>query len=187
MKKLGINRAVHVEGSDGGRIQAEQVTLPVEGRLEWLKMLRRDIFHFGQGVDTDADRFGNAPSGVSLKFQYTQLDLKANALAVKLKRAIKDFFWFITDDYNRHHGTRYDSNLVNITINKSMITNDLETVQMITASQGIVSDKTLLANHPMVDDVNAELQELAAQKKEEAERFNSYQGLGGGPGHVQEE
>lgn len=106
VKKLQMNRAVHVEGGDGGRIEAKQISLPVEGRLEWLKMLRRDIFHFGQGIDTDADRFGNAPSGVSLKFQYTQLDLKANALAVKLKRALKEFFWFVTNDYNRRHGAQ---------------------------------------------------------------------------------
>lgn len=186
VKKLQMNRAVHVEGGDGGRIEAKQISLPVEGRLEWLKMLRRDIFHFGQGIDTDADRFGNAPSGVSLKFQYTQLDLKANALAVKLKRALKEFFWFVTNDYNRRHGANYDSASLEIIINKSMIANDLETVQMITASQGIVSDKTLLAKHPFVDDVNAELAEKEAQEKNAISQFASYQGLGPGDDDGQE-
>ena len=138
------------------------------------------------GVDTDNDKLGNA-SGVSLKFQYTQLDLKANAMVAKLKNAIKDFFWFITDDYNRINGTSYDSSLINITINCTMITNDLETVQMIQLSDGIVSDKTLLSKHPFVDDVNAELKELEAQRKKELETYPGYKGLGGdGNGETQQ-
>jgi phage portal protein, SPP1 family len=176
-RKLQVNRAVNVSDSSGS-IDAKQIDLPVSGRIEWLKMLRRDIFNFGMGVDTDNDKLGNA-SGVSLKFQYTQLDLKANAMMPKLKTAIKDFFWFITDDYNRNNGTDYDSNLINISVNKTMITNDLETVQMIQLSKGDVSDKTLLAKHPFVDDVNEELKELETQEKKNMEAFAKYQNLGG--------
>jgi phage portal protein, SPP1 family len=160
-KKLQINRAVNVSDSTGN-IDAKQIDLPVSGRIEWLKMLRRDIFDFGMGVYTNNDRLGNA-SGVSLKFQYTQLDLKANTMMPRLKSAIKDFFWFITEDYNRNNGTSYDSSFINITINRTMITNDLETVQMIDLSKDVVSKKTLLSKHPFVDDVNEEMKGLEAQ------------------------
>ncbi|MGE4214133.1 MAG: phage portal protein [Anaerotignaceae bacterium] len=184
-RKLQVNRAVNISDSSGS-IDAKQIDLPVSGRIEWLKMLRRDVFNFGMGVDTDNDKLGNA-SGVSLKFQYTQLDLKANAMIPKLKSAIKDFFWFITDDYNRNNNTDYDSELINITINRTMITNDLETVQMIQLSDGVVSDKTLLSKHPFVDDVNAELKELEAQRKKELEAYPGYKGLGGdGNGETQQ-
>jgi SPP1 family phage portal protein len=161
-RKLQINRAVNISDSSGS-IDAKQVNLPVSGRIDWLKMLRRDIFDFGMGVYTDSEKLGNA-SGVSLKFQYTQLDLKANTMTPRLKSAIKDFFWFITEDYNRNNGTDFDSSLINITINRTMITNDLETVQMIDLSKGIVSDKTLLSKHPFVEDVNEEMRELEAKK-----------------------
>lgn len=172
-KKIKVNKAMQVN-EPSGKVEAKQVDLPMAGRLEWLKMLRKDIYHFGQGVDTDTDKFGNAPSGVSLKFQYTLLDLKANAMIAKLKKAIKEFFWFITDDYNRMNSTHYDSTLIDITINKSTITNDSETVQMIQASEGIVSEKTLLARHPFVDDVNAELTELEAQREKEKTEMDNY-------------
>lgn len=178
-KKLQINKAVHVSDASG-KVEAKQVELPVSGRLEYLKMLRRDIFHFGMGVDTDTDRFGTAPSGVSLKFQYTLLDLKVGNMATKLKKAIKELFWYFTEDYNRKNNTNYDSALVDVSINKNMITNDVEMVNMIQASKGIVSDKTLLARHPLVDDVNAELDELAAQEKQEIKKFADYQNLGDG-------
>ena len=179
-RKLQLNRAVNVIGSDGGKISAEQVDIPVTGRLEWLKMLRRDIFNFGMGIDVDSDRFGNAPSGVSLKFQYTLLDLKANAVSAKLKRAIKELLWYVTEDINRRNGTSYDSGLIEVSLNKTMITNDMETVQILTQSKGLISDKTIIARHPFVDDVNEELKELEAQEKKEQEKWEENMTARGG-------
>lgn len=146
-------------GADG-KVEAKQVELPVAGRLEFLKMLRKDIFHFGMGIDTDSDKFGNAPSGVSLKFQYTLLNQKAGNMVAKLKKVIKELLWYVTEDYNYKNGTSYHSNEIQININKNMIANDMETVNMIQSSKGIVSDKTLLAMHPFVNDINAEMQEI---------------------------
>lgn len=173
-RKLQINKAVHISDSNG-KVEAKQVELPVTSRLEYLKMLRRDIYNFGQGVDVDSDKFGNAPSGVSLKFHYTLLDLKANAMAAKLRKAVKEFFWFLTDDHNRHNGTSYDSNLIEVSLNMSQIANDMETVQMIVQSKGIVSDKTLLSKHPFVVDVNEELKDIENQEQKEQEQWEQYQ------------
>ncbi|MCI8342460.1 MAG: phage portal protein [Firmicutes bacterium] len=161
-KKLQINRAVNISDSSGA-ISAKQVDLPVEGRIAWLNMLRRDIFRFGMGIDTENDKLGNA-SGVSLKFQYTQLDLKANSMTPMLKKAIKEFFWFVTEDYNRKNGSDFDSNLISVALNKTMITNDYEIVEMIEKSKDIVSQKTLLARHPFVDDANEEIEEFMYQQ-----------------------
>lgn len=175
-RKLKINKAVNVGGGDG-RIEAKQVDLPVTGRLEWMKMLRRDIYQFGMGIDVDADKFGNAPSGVSLKFQYGLLDMKANAMAAKIKRAIKELLWYFTTNYNRLHHTNYDSKLIEISLNYSAIANDAETVQMITASDGVVSHKTLLGHHPFVSDINAELEALQEEKEEQQKEMENYAGF----------
>lgn len=136
-------------------------------------MLRKDIFHFGMGIDTDSDKFGNAPSGVSLKFQYTLLDQKAGNMISKLKKVIKELLWFVTDDQNRIHETNYNAEDIIVDINKNIITNDVEIVSMIQSSKGIVSDKTLLAMHPFVTDVNVEMQEMEAEEKRTLEKFGT--------------
>nr|MDD4715876.1 phage portal protein [Oscillospiraceae bacterium] len=164
-QKLKINKAVSVSDPQG-KIQAQQVTLNVSERLLWLKMLRRDIYHLGMAVDTDDETFGTAPSGVALKFRYTQLDMKADRMIVKLRLAMKEFFWFLAEDFRRRYGLRFDPALVRFDVNKSMITNDLETVQIINLSKGLLPDPLLLARHPFVDDVNQAMKELRKQKKE---------------------
>ena len=174
-RKLQINHAVNIDDTNGS-VAAHQVELSLQGRIDYLKMLRRDIYHFGMGIDIDNDTFGTAPSGVSLQFHYAGLDHKAGNMAAKLKKAIKDLFWFVTDDYNRKNGTAYDSSLIKVNLNYSKIANDAEVVQIITQSKGIISDKTLLENHPYVTDVNEELKQIELEEKEGQERFNAFQG-----------
>ncbi len=173
LKRLQINKAVSVQSTGDSKITAKQIELPVAGRLEFLKMLRKDIFQFGMGIDTDSDKFGNAPSGVSLKFQYTLLDQKAGNMIAKLKKVIKGLLWYVTNDYNSKHNTNYNAYDIQVDINKNMITNDVEMMSMIQSSKGIVSDKTLLAAHPFVTDINAELQELETQEQKELSKFES--------------
>lgn len=172
-KKLQINRAVHISDASG-KVEAKQVDLPIEGRLQWLKFLRKDIFHFGMGVDTDNENLGNAPSGVSLKFQYAMFHLKVNSIIPEIKRALKDFFWFLTEDYNRKKETNYDYKKIDFQLNVTSITDDMEMMNMITASRGIVSEKTLLAHHPFVQDVNSELQAVKEERKGKEEYDQKY-------------
>lgn len=161
-KKLQINKAVHISDASG-KVEAKQVDIPVQGRIDWLKLLKRDIFQFGMGVDTDTEKLGNAPSGVSLKFQYSMFNLKVNGVIPRLKRALKEFLWFVADDY--FADDIFDMGLVDININLNSITDDKETMEILSMSKGIVSEKTLLGKHPFIDDVNSEIFNIDEERK----------------------
>lgn len=162
-KKLQINKAVQISDSSG-HVEAKQVELPVEGRLKWLKMLRKDIFHFGMGVDTDTENLGKAPSGVALKFQYSTFYLKVNGIIPEIRRAIKELLRFAIEDFNRRNGTDWDWREIQVVLNTNSVTDDLETMQVIEASRGLVSEKTLLGKHPFIDDVNGEMERLKEER-----------------------
>lgn len=164
-KKLQINKAVQISDTSG-RVEAKQVNLPVEGRLSWLKALRKDIFHFGMGVDTDSENWGKAPSGVALQFQYAMFYLKINEIVPEIRRAIKEFLRFAAEDWNRKDQGQRNWRDIQVLLNTSGITDDLETVQMIRESEGLVSEKTLLGRHPFVEDVNREMLQLEEERKE---------------------
>ena len=168
-EKLQINKTVQITDPNG-KVDAKQVTLSVSERIAWLDMLRSDIFTLGMAIDTTADKFAAAPSGVALQFLYTPLDQKANMMINKLKLALKEFFWFLTEDINNKHGTHFDSSLVKADVNKTIITNDGETIDNIMKSQNLVPDNILLNKHPYVDDVNQAIADMAEQKNQEMER-----------------
>lgn len=164
-KKLQINKAVQISDTSG-RVEAKQVALPMEGRLSWMKALRKDIFHFGMGVDTDSENWGKAPSGVALQFQYAMFYLKINEIVPEIRKAVKEFLRFVTEDWNRRDNGARNWKDIQVLLNTSGITDDLETVQMIRESEGLVSEKTLLGRHPFVEDVNREMAQLEEERKE---------------------
>ena len=170
-KKLQINRAVNISDSQGS-VTAQQVNLPVTERIAWLSMLRRDIYHFGMGIDIEDEKLGNAPSGVALKFRYANLKHKCELMVPSLKKAVKEFYRFVLTDYNRRNGTAYNADDIKVTLNYSQIANDLETVQILTSSEGILSRKTQIENHPLVTDVNDELERLEEEEKSREDKYN---------------
>ena len=179
-KKLQINRAISINGQ-GGNLEMKQLDLQMQGRIDWLKELWKAIHVFGQAVDVTNDQLGNAPSGVSLKFQYTLLDLKANNLIIEAELALKEHLRFVTEEINRKNGTQYDVERVRVTFNKSMITNEMETVTMIVQSDNLVPERTLLAAHPLVDDVDQAYKDLLAQRadklQQQREQFGAFGNL----------
>lgn len=189
-KKLLVNKSVSATASTGS-IEMKQAELDMQGRINWLKEIWSAIHFFGNAVDTNADRIGNAPSGVSLEFQYSLLDLKADLLITEAKLALTDHFWFVTEDLNRRNRTAYDSTLVNISFNKSRITNRLETVQMIVQSDNLVPERLLLQAHPLVDDADQAYKDLLEQRtqklKEQRAMMPTYGKLPGGDSDAQDE
>jgi SPP1 family phage portal protein len=167
VKKLEINRAVSVN-SQGGHVDMKQLDLQMAGRIDWLKELWKAIHVFGQAVDVTNDQLGNAPSGISLEFQYTLLDLKADNMIIEAENALKEHLAFLTLELNRKEGKDYDSEKVHVTFNKSRITNDKELVDMINESINFVPDRILLAAHPLVHDADQAYKDLMEQREKQA-------------------
>ena len=57
---------------------------------------------------------------------------------------------------------------VNITFTRRVIFDEAAKMDAIARQKGVISDKTLYENHPLVDDAQAELERVAAQELDAA-------------------
>ncbi|MFJ5794456.1 phage portal protein [Bacillus atrophaeus] len=158
-----------VEVSDDGGLELKSVDVPIDSANTHLDRLEENIYRFGQGVNNNPDKVGNSPTNVAIKNLYSLLDLKANEAERKFRPALHAFFWFFTEYLKMIGQGEYDHTLLQMTFNRSRMTNELEQVQMGSQSTDI-SKETRLAHHPWVDDVEAELKRI---KDEEEEYRNS--------------
>ncbi|WP_129600453.1 phage portal protein [Anaerophilus nitritogenes] len=170
-ENIRFYKTIQTSGEEGSGVDKLELNIPVEAKKEMTDRLEENIFLFGQGVNMKTDKFGNSPSGVALKFLYSALDLKASIMERKFRKAIKRLLWFVTEYINIIDNTNYNSTDVQVTFRKTMITNDLENVDIAQKSVGIISDETIVSNHPWVEDVSGEIEKLKNQKEEE---FNSF-------------
>lgn len=134
------------------------IDIPVEAREKMLTMTRKAIFEQGQGVDPQPENYGNA-SGEALKFMYTLLELKAGLMEVEFQLSLEEFIQVVC----QYLGIGCDN--IQQTWTRNMIRNDQELAGMCTSSVGILSQKTIVKNHPLVENPIEELKQIEAEEE----------------------
>lgn len=162
MENLRYYKAIKTD-SEGGA-ETKQADLPIAAMDSHLDRSEKNIFMFGQGVDMTTDKFGNSPSGIALKFLFSLLDMKSDVLERKFRKGLEWLVWFISK-YSEIIGEgAFDYKKVRYTFNKAMLMNELEQATIAQNSKGVISDETIVANHPWTDDVAAEMKRLEEQR-----------------------
>lgn len=157
-------KAVKVEAEEGSGVDTLNAEVPVEAYKTQSEKLKDNIFSFGQGVNPSPDIIGNAPSGVALTNLYSLLDMKASILERKFTLALRQFMWFIQVYCELAHKGEFDYRDVTFAFNKMLLTNESEIVEMAQKSLGVISQATILENHPWVKDVQLEQERLEKER-----------------------
>ena len=125
--------------------------------------LDSDIHKFSKVPDMSDESFSGNASGVAIKYKTLPME---NIVAIKerkfkkgLQRRIELIFNIIS-----RSSAAYDWRGVDITFTRNLPTNDTEIASMVSTLSGIVSNETLLAQIPFVDDVQTELDKVEEEK-----------------------
>ncbi len=170
MDNLNYYRAISVD-EDGG-VDSLNPTMDVEAIKVHYEQLKRDINECGQGVNKDLDKFGSAPSGIALKFLYSGIDLKCNSLEVLFKKAFKELLYFINIYLSESNQGSYKDVPVELIFNKNIKINETETITNCINSKGVISNKTIIANHPWVKDPVEEQKQIDKENEEFGVNFD---------------
>lgn len=150
-------RTIFVQGD--GDARALETPLNVGDLDKHLERLRQDIYEFGQGVDA-ANKDIRDTSGVALRFLYADLDMDCVDWGGEVKWSLMKLIWFIQQDIVSKSGEDYTDVKYDIVFNTDVIINEAETVLNCMNSVGLVSAKTIAANHPWTLDADKEVKAL---------------------------
>lgn len=156
LKKYKTVKLDDDEGKSG--LSTITIDIPIEAREKLLEITRKAIFEQGQGVDPQPEAFGNA-SGVALKYLYSLLELKAGLMETEFKLAFGEFIRAICKHLN------VECKSIIQTWTRTAITNDTELAEIATKSKGVTSDKTILKNHPWVEDADQEEKQIKKEQQ----------------------
>ena len=134
-----------------------------------LEATRKAIFEQGQGFDPQPENFGNQ-SGEALKFMYSLLEMKTGLMETEFKLGFARLVRAICRSLSIQCDTIIQ------TWTRTCIKNDTEQAQICKDSVGIVSKKTILKAHPLVEDADAEIKQLEKEEKEAQEKVDTYVG-----------
>ena len=107
------------------------------------------------------------------------MELDANQLELEFSASLEYFMELVKQVY------RLDGK-INISFKRNIMVNQESVVNMIRASVGLVSEETLRAKHPLVDDAQEEEERIKREKEEALGQMTGYD-FGDGHDHGQDE
>lgn len=164
-------RTIFVQGD--GDARSLETKLNISDLDKHLERLRQDIYEFGQGVNT-ADKDIRDTSGVALRFIYADLDLDCTDWGSEVKWSLMQLISFIQQDIVSKGGKDYSNTKYDIIFNTDVIINESETVLNCMNSVGIISGKTIAANHPWTLDEEKEMEDLRNEQEQTLELESEY-------------
>ncbi len=156
-----------VQGDGDFKYESPQIN--IEAFKTFIEQLRKDIYEAGFGVDTESDKFGNQPSGVAIQELYEDLDLDCSNIETEFQASLEYYKFFIDSYLALTTKVDYSNIELEYIFNKSMIIDESEKIQNCKNSTGQISNKTIRANHPWVQDTDAEERQIVIEQKEDDE------------------
>lgn len=141
-----------------------QVEVNSENYKSILEIFKKAIIENAMGYDAKDDRLAGNPNQMNIQSMYSDIDLDANSMETEYQASFEELLYFINSHlHNTDKGDFFDEE-INIIFNRDMLISETEIIENCQRSVGILSDETILAMHPWVDDVHGEIERIKNQR-----------------------
>lgn len=166
-----VYRCLFVTGD--GDAKTLDTPLNITDTEKYLEQVKNNVYEFGSGVNT-ANKDIRDTSGVALKYLYADLDTDCIDWGTELEWSLMELFWFVQQDIYARYGENYTEVEYSINFKRSAIINISETIQNAFQSVGVISQRTIIENHPWVMDVDKEMEDLHNELQDTLELKDGY-------------
>ena len=165
--------AVKVRSMDGnhGDVKTLQIQVNAENYKAIIEQFKKAIVENCMGYDAKDDRIGSNANEMNLKSMYSDIELDTNGMETEFQAAFEQLIWFINCHLANTHVGDFEGEEWEIIFNRDIMISESAVIADIQNSTGVLSTETLIANHPWVDDPDAELERLKKQKEEEMDLY----------------
>lgn len=175
-----ILQGVDAEADDIAAMKQNRVLLlPENAEAKWLtknandtqienilKRIHDSIYRIAQCPDFSSESFvGGVSSGIAIQYRLTGMENRAGIIEGRMKKALQRRIEIICGIASLKFGEEVFRD-IQIEFKRNIPADVANTINMINALKGTVSDATLLSQLDFVSDVNAELDAVKEQKAE---------------------
>lgn len=146
-----------------------------------LKRLHDSAYRISSCVDFSSESFtGGVSSGVAIRFKLSGMETRGGKIEAPFRKALQRRIEIICGIASLKYGEEVFRD-IQIDFKRNIPEDNASLIALVNSLKGSVSDATLLSQLPFIDDVNAELEALKAQKAENMAMYSF-----GGPSNNEE-
>lgn len=165
LSTYGTIKVRSVEGVSGG-VDKLLIEVNSENYKVVLEMLKSALIENVRSFDGKDERLKGAPNQMNIQSLYMDIDLDANDTETELQAAFEEIFWFINQHLANTGAGDFEGTEINVIFNRDTLVNEAEVIENCAKSSGIISQETIIAQHPWVSDPQKELEKVQAEKDE---------------------
>lgn len=167
---VGAVKVRTVDGADGG---VDKLTIEVnsENYKAIIEIFKKAIIENAMGYDAKDDRLAGNPNQMNIQSMYSDIDLDANNMETEFQASFEELLWFINCHFANMGMGDFEDEEVEIIFNRDILISEGEVIENVTKSTDL-SLETRLAQHPWVDDVQAEIERIKKEREEAVEQFD---------------
>ena len=144
---MNIKAKKHIGVDEDGGVDIKTIDIPYEARQAKLELDEKNIYRFGQALNTAGLKDTTATTNLAIKTAYSLLDMKANKLEIRLKQFMRKLLKVVLKEINDLNGTDYQQKDVYFTFDRNTPTNAQENAQIeLTEAQRRQAEITTLLN-----------------------------------------
>jgi len=176
-KNLATFGAVKTRTVDGvkGGVESLQIEVNAENYQVIIEIFKKAIIENAMGFDAKDDRMGSNANQMNIQSMYSDIDLDANKMETEYQASFEDLLYFVNLHLANAGVGDFDGEDIDIIFNRDMLMNESDIISNIRNSAGILSEETLVAQHPYVDDLQKELDRKKAEKENARQEQEKYQ------------
>lgn len=163
----GAVKVKTIDGAEGG-IDTLSVDVNAGNYQAILEVLQRAIIENGLGFDSKLDRAYRAANEMNIKSMYSDICLDANDLETEWQASFTELLWFVKRYLALSGQGDFLSCGWRLIFNRDIMIDESEAIDNCLKSVGLLSEKSVIAQHPWVNDVENEMRRLAAQEARHA-------------------
>lgn len=175
-----INETKVAKLNNGSKMEYVVKNLNIDSIKHHIETLLKMIYQISQTPDLTSDDFGGNQSGVAMEFKLWGLEQSRVQKIRNFQKALIKRINLILGMMNLSNGTNFDlMQAVKIVFYKNLPKSETELYDMVSKLSGIISDKTLFAQIPFIENAEDELKQKQDEDKEKAAAFVEYNDMGG--------
>lgn len=182
-QNLATFGAVKVRSCDGanGDVKTLQIEVNSENYKAIIQEFKKSIIENCMGYDAKDDRLAGNPNQMNIKSMYSDIDLDANGMETEFQAAFEELMWFLCCHIANSGGGDFEGEDLEIIFNRDILISESDIIKDCKDSVGLISDETIVANHPWIDDVEEEMKRIKKQKEEAMNDVYGENAFGGNP------
>lgn len=159
LSQYGAVKVRTIDGADGG-IEALNIEVNSGNYVAIADMLKKAIIENARGFDPRDERFNSNPNQMNILSMYSDIDLDANGMEAEFQASLEEVFYFIKK-YLKESGEGIFEADIQAVFNKDQLINESEVIENCLKSRELLSEESVISQHPWVSDVQKEINKRA--------------------------